>query len=232
MRPLTEAHEGTAAAQLGAVGGADRTRVKICGCVSAADARLVVEAGADAIGVILAPSPRRVGLDRALEIAAQLPPQVTLIGVFVDPTEAELERAGRVLPQMLPQFSGSEPPRLCRLLGRPYLKVLRVEPEGASLERLRAELETFADARPIFETASGRAGGSGLKFDWAQLEGLLPQRSAVISGGLSAANVGELVRRLHPYAADVRSGVERGAAKDRSLVLSFLAAVRGADASA
>lgn len=191
-----------------------------------------MEAGADAVGLILAPSPRQVSPTQAAAAAAAAPSQVTVVGVFVDPTEAELEHAFSLLPGMIPQFSGSESPSLCRHLGVPYLKVIPVsrqdpDPGGA----LRADLERFPEALPVFETASAQRGGSGRAFDWSRVRALTALRPSVISGGLSQANVGECVRFLRPYAVDVRSGVESGASKDPAKLRAFIEAVRSADAA-
>ncbi|MGC2295175.1 MAG: phosphoribosylanthranilate isomerase [Candidatus Dormiibacterota bacterium] len=218
--------------QLGANPSERRTRVKICGCQSAAEVAQAVEAGADAVGLILAPSPRQVTPAQAAAAAAAAPPQVTVVGVFVDPSEAELEHAFSLLPRMIPQFSGSEPPSLCRYLRIPYLKVIPVYPhEPGPGDALRAELERFPEALPVFETASAQRGGSGRAFDWSRVRALTALRPAVISGGLGPANVGDCVRSLRPYAVDVRSGVESGTSKDPAKLKAFMQAVRSADAA-
>ncbi len=67
-----------------------RTRVKVCGITSAADAAAAVAAGADAVGVILAPSPRQVSIEAAEEILADVPPFVARVGVFVDADPVEV----------------------------------------------------------------------------------------------------------------------------------------------
>jgi phosphoribosylanthranilate isomerase len=218
--------------QLGSGPPDERTRVKICGCQSAADVALAVEAGADAVGLIFAPSPRQVTAPEAAAAAAAAPADVTVVGVFVDPSEADLDQAFSLLPQMVPQFSGSESPGLCRHLGLPYLKVISISNRSARADdRLRADLERFPGALPVFETASAQRGGSGRAFDWSRVQALTALRPSVISGGLSPANVGDCVRLLRPYAVDVRSGVESGAGKDPAKLRAFIQAVRSADAA-
>lgn len=218
--------------QLGPGPSDQRTRVKICGCLSAADVTQAVEAGADAIGLIFAPSPRQVSAAQAADAAAAAPVHVTVVGVFVDASEAELEQAFSLLPSMVPQFSGSESPGLCRHLGVPYLKVIPVANRGPRAgDRLQADLERFPEALPVFETASAQRGGSGRAFDWSRVRALTALRPSVISGGLSPANVGDCVRLVRPYAVDVRSGVESGASKDPAKLRAFIQAVRSADAA-
>jgi phosphoribosylanthranilate isomerase len=218
--------------QLGADASERRTRVKICGCQSAAEVARAAEAGADAVGLIFASSPRQVTLEQAAAAAAAAPAQVTVVGVFVDPSEAELERALSLIPGMIPQFSGSESPSLCRHLRLPYLKVIAVSHQDPdSGDGLRAELERFPEALPVFETASAQRGGSGRAFEWSRVRALTALRPSVISGGLSPANVGDCVRLLRPYAVDVRSGVESGASKDPAKLRAFIQAVRSADAA-
>jgi phosphoribosylanthranilate isomerase len=217
--------------QLGADASERRTRVKICGCQSATEVARAVAAGADAVGLIFAPSPRQVSLEQAAAAAAAAPAEVTVVGVFVDPSEAELEHAFSLLPGMIPQFSGSESPSLCRHLRVPYLKVISVSHQDPdSGEGLRADLARFPEALPVFETASAQRGGSGRAFDWSRVRALTALRRSVISGGLNPANVGDCVRLLRPYAVDVRSGVESSASKDPAKLRAFIQAVRSADA--
>lgn len=213
--------------------GGGATRIKICGCTSAADVDLAVAAGVDAVGLIFAPSPRRITLEQGAIATAAVPGRVSIVGVFVDPAEAELERAIRLLPRLIPQFSGSEPAALCRLLGVPYLKAFPVGP-GAPAEEdaLSLQLRRYPDALPIFETASDQRGGSGRTFEWHRVSGLVQRQRSVISGGLTPANVGACLRLLGPYAVDVRSGVESAGVKDPGKLRDFVDAVRLADATA
>jgi phosphoribosylanthranilate isomerase len=110
-----------------------RTRVKICGITRLEDARAACEAGADAIGLIFyPPSPRFVSPQQARALRDALPPFVTPVALFVDPSREEVERVlERVRPGAL-QFHGDEPPEFCDQFGMPYLKACRVK-EGVDL---------------------------------------------------------------------------------------------------
>ena len=217
---------------LGPAGGLGRTRVKICGCTSAAEVELAVAAGADAVGLIFAPSPRRISPEQAAIAAVGVPAEVAVVGVFVDPTQAFLEHALTLIPRLIPQFSGSETPQLCRHLRRPYLKVFPVPseaPPGAG--DLAPALGRYPDALPVFETASPQRGGSGRSFDWTRVARLIAERPSVVSGGLNPGNVGDCVSRVRPYGVDVRSGVESRGSKDPQKLDDFMRAVREADAA-
>lgn len=210
-----------------------RTRVKICGCTSLADVELAIDAGADAAGFIFAPSARRIALDAAARIAAAVPPYFSLIGVFIDPTPDELRAAVAAIPRLQLQFSGSEPPELCRTTRTAYAKVIHVDPDApAALDALRAAAAAYADGLAMFETVSAARGGSGRAFAWSQVAPLARERRVVVSGGLTPENVGRCVAAVGPFAVDVRSGVESGGAKDAVKVRAFVAAVREADAQA
>ena len=209
--------------------GALRTRVKICGCTSAADVALAVDAGADAVGVILAErSERRVAIERFRDIAQAVPALVQLVAVFVDPPEslvAEALKAGAI-----PQFHGDEPAEACEAFAAgPYLKAFHVEKRRAYYPDDFARFAApFEHATWMFDAAGddGRSGGRGRTFAWEIARRLAGERRFVVSGGLTPENVGECVRTVRPYAVDVRSGVETNGMKDPDKVRAFVRAVR------
>jgi phosphoribosylanthranilate isomerase len=211
-----------------------RTRVKICGCTSVADAVTAIEAGADAVGVILAErSPRRVPLFRLAEIALHIPAFVTLVAVFVDPPSSLVDEALKV--GAIPQFHGDEPAEACESFAAgPYLKAYHVRDEDAvSPAVFDAYARPYEHATWLFDTAANGApsGGTGRTFDWEIVPRLRGDRAVVVSGGLTPENVGTCVRVAQPYAVDVRSGVETGGVKDRAKIRAFIEAVRDADAA-
>ena len=206
-----------------------RTRVKICGITSVADGLAAARQGADAIGLIFhPPSPRRVTLGRAAEIAAGLPPFVARVAVFVNPSPEHVAEVVAACRLSLLQFHGEETPVFCRSFGIPYLRAVRVKSGVDLLESLAA----YEDAAGWLLDAyrDDLYGGTGEAFDW----NLIPQRLArpvILSGGLDAQNVGEAVRRVRPWAVDVSSGVESAkGVKDERLIAAFIAGVRNADA--
>jgi phosphoribosylanthranilate isomerase len=204
-----------------------RTRVKICGVTRPEHAREAADAGADAIGLNFYPrSPRYLTLEQALRVRAALPPFVTAVTVFVNPSAAEV---GRVLDDLRPdllQFHGDEPPDFCASFGVPYVKAFRVR-EGVDL--LESSRLYASAAGWLFDAFVEGYGGGGQVFDWA----LVPaqrERPVILSGGLTPDSVGEAVRQIRPWAVDVSSGVESAKGiKDGALVRRFIQEVRLAD---
>lgn len=216
-----------------------RTRVKICGITRVEDGLAAARAGCDAIGLVFWPgTPRVVGAGRAREIEAALPPFVSVVGLFVDPEPGHVRATLAAVPLDFLQFHGREPPELCRAFGRPYLKAIPVA-TGADSAGLLEFAGRYRDAAGLLfdaAPAAGMPGGTGRTFDW----GVLPTglaRPVVLSGGLTAANVAEAVRRVRPWAVDVSSGVEADGAdgrpqkgiKDPARVAAFIEEVRHAD---
>jgi phosphoribosylanthranilate isomerase len=206
-----------------------KTRIKICGLTREEDVDAAVAAGADAIGfVFYPPSPRYVTPPRAAELAKQIPPFVDVVGLFVNEYPEVVRAACDTLPINVLQFHGDEDVDYCRQFARPYLRAARVRP-GLDLVEFAG---SFPDARGLLLDAFVEGyGGGGHVFDWTLIPPHLPSY-LVLSGGLTADNVGDAVRRVRPVAVDVSSGVEASKGiKDHSKIAAFVAAVRKADES-
>lgn len=207
----------------------ERTRIKICGIREAEHARLAAETGADAIGLVFYPaSPRYIETAQAARIAAGLPPFVMAVGLFVNAEETQVRRILAEVPLDLLQFQGDESPEFCERFGKPYVRAVRMEAATDLLEYARR----FSRAKALLLDAHvpGQPGGTGRTFDWAGIPRDLPI-SLILSGGLTAANVGRAVREVQPWAVDVSSGVEasRGS-KDPQKIVEFIRSVRSEDA--
>ncbi|VUZ26460.1 N-(5'-phosphoribosyl)anthranilate isomerase [uncultured Comamonas sp.] len=226
-----------------------RTRIKICGLTREQDVDAAVAAGADAIGFVLYPkSPRAVTVQRAVELAQRLPPFVTPVLLFVNPTPTEVIAACALVAGATVQFHGDETPQQCWQAsdaGRlPFLRAARIPlgEAGRSFDLLKYA-DQYSQAQAILLDAHVDGyGGAGQTFNWS----LLPPNVAahlVLSGGLTPANVTDGVRLLRPrcrsLAVDVSSGVEASAPdgsprkgiKDAEKIQQFVAAVRAADAT-
>lgn len=193
-----------------------RTRIKICGLTREADLDAAVQAGADAIGLVLYPgSKRHVSPARAAELRRRVPAFVDVVALTVnaspDQMRAILDEVG---PDLL-QFHGDESPEECRRHGRRYLRAFRVGAPGLdSADALAAHCAHYDDAAGwLFDSYSAGYGGSGLGFDRTLLSSVQASpdsRALVLAGGLTPDNVADAVRAVRPWAVDVSSGVEEG----------------------
>jgi phosphoribosylanthranilate isomerase len=208
-----------------------RTRVKICGLTRTEDALLAAELGADALGFIFAPSKRQLTPQAAAVLVAQAPPWVNKVGVFGPAEKGQAARIAEACRLDTLQMHG-EPDEAFLAYHRGRFKVVQAVGVGEdSLEALQARLEALApmvDAILLDTARPGQLGGTGETFDWAVLQSLRCPVPVIVAGGLSPANVGELVRRARPWGLDVASGVEASpGVKDADKLEAFFAAVRG-----
>jgi len=205
-----------------------RTRIKICGITNAEDASAAVAAGADAVGVIFAPSPRRVSIEQAASALAGVPARVERVGVFVDESPEQVEEAVAACGLTAVQFSGSESPAACDAASVPVIKAV---PIGMDFGLERAEPFRGHAAAVLLDTYHAhKAGGTSQTFDWRSLGALPGWAPFYVAGGLTPDNVGECIEVLRPFAVDVSSGVElRPGVKDHAKLSAVCAAVRAAD---
>lgn len=225
-----------------------RTRVKVCGITSAADAAAAVRAGADAVGVILAPSPRQVSIEQAEEILADVPPFVARVGVFVDASEEYVAEAVERLGLAAAQFHGDESPEHCATAPAPVVKAFRVaagrinDEESGTNHGQNAQIGAKFDgdyvepyqalvAAVLLDTYDPHLhGGTGKTLAWDTITELPGWAPFILAGGLTPENVGEAIAAVRPFAVDVSSGVESAPGiKDHDAIERFCAAVRDAD---
>lgn len=201
-------------------------RVKICGVKTVADAEAAVAAGADMIGLnFYAGSKRHVSLDEARAIVAVIPARVWKVGIFVNATRADIERARVALALDAIQLHGDEPPEMTRGFPVPVIRALHLRAAGdaqAALARVDADYY-------LCEGDAGAAyGGAGATFDWDWAR-TVPRARLVVSGGLTPDNVAAAVRALRPFAVDVASGVESApGVKDPARMAALVAHAKAA----
>ena len=205
-----------------------RTRIKICGITREQDVLTVASNGADALGLVFyEKSPRHVSLQQAEQLARTVPPFVTVVGLFVNPSVDYVREVLATVPLAVLQFHGEEAPEFCAQFGKPYLKAIRVK-AGVNLVECAAR---YAGAQGLLLDAfvEGTQGGTGESFDWSLIPHDLPL-PVILSGGLHAGNVAEAIRRVRPYAVDVSSGVEAAKGiKDAAKIAAFIKEVKNVD---
>ncbi len=205
-------------------------KVKICGITGLADARVVVDAGADAFGLIFAESPRRVSPEQARDIvrAIGVPPCVP-VGVFVDETPYEVIRIASFAGLRVVQLHGNERPGLVALLQSRGLDVVKSFRISAAADL--AGLARYEPTAFLLDTfVRGKAGGTGKTFDWTIARDAAKRFDRVIvSGGLGVDNVLDAIRVAQPYGVDASSRLELApGVKDPAKVREFVRLVRDA----
>jgi phosphoribosylanthranilate isomerase len=207
-----------------------RVRVKICGITNPDDARLAIDAGADALGFNLWPgSKRHLLLDENAGWMTLLPPFVTRVAVLVNATFEEARRVAEHPAIDLVQFHGDESLDYLRKfaeLGHPFIVAIRLA--NAAQAAQAHDLPTrhlLIDAE-----VPGSYGGTGKMIDFPLARAFLTQNdraSVILAGGLTPENVATAIAEVRPFAVDVASGVEASPGrKDPEKMRAFVTAIR------
>ncbi len=180
-------------------------RVKICGITNTKDAVFCSENGADALGfVFYDKSPRYVCPKSASEIIKDLPPFISIVGLFVNESPDEVRRISDLCRLDILQFHGDETSEYVNSFERKKIKAFRIK------ERVKEEdiIDYDVDAYLFDAYAKGLYGGSGEKFNWSAITEQKFTRPVILAGGLKPENIIDAVDAVQPYAVDVSSGVE------------------------
>ncbi len=199
------------------------TKVKICGLQEQEHVKTAVHAGADAIGFVFAPSKRRVSIEQAQQLAKHVPQGVLKIGVFVNPTSAELKEAVERVPLDYVQYHGEETPAFIQEQGYPAIKALSIREK----EDVQAAADYQVDYYLFDAPGTEFKGGSGHTFDWTLLEQVgIPKEKLLLAGGLNVDNIEAAITDVGPFMVDGSSGVETDGSKDSTKIQAFLQAVK------
>jgi len=208
------------------------TDVKICGLSDPDNLQIAISAGARYIGLVFyPPSPRNVSFDTAWNLARAVPTGVRSTGLFVNPSDEQLERTLTGIQLDMVQLHGDESPgRINEIKERfsmPVIKAIRVHDENDlnDLEGFEAAADYLLfDAKPPNATLPG---GTGESFDWNILKDRKFKKPWMLSGGLDSNNVKDALNILKPNAVDISSGVESApGVKDPEKIKAFIKAVK------
>ena len=212
-----------------------RTWIKICGTTSIEDALSAIEAGADALGFIFAPSKRRILPENAQKIIRELPATIEKIGVFMDAGAMGIRQIVREVELTGIQMHGEGefPPEVYSYLPEDRRDGLRKIKTVIVCEGFELMFDSYAAVPGVVDAWLFDSGaGSGRSFDWQAAKEKLGERQGrfIIAGGLTPENVGNAMRTFRPWGVDVVSGVEREPGrKDPEKLKAFVAAVRRAE---
>jgi phosphoribosylanthranilate isomerase len=199
-------------------------RVKFCGITNVDDAAEAVRLGAWAIGLIhWEPSVRRVDPGAAAEIAAAFRRKAEIVGVFVNPTLAEVTQAVENEQLSMVQLNGEEGANFCAEVGRRTgVKVIKAIHVASAADIHAGEAYRWVDYHLFDRKSKALPGGTGETFDWDLLRNHRSEVPTILAGGLKPENVAEAVEIVRPYAVDVASGVEaEPGRKDHAKMAAF-----------
>lgn len=199
-------------------------KIKICGITELDDALHAVDCGADALGfVFYKRSPRAITPDKAQAIITQLPPFVTVVGLFVNEDPSIVQEVADHCHLDGIQYHGDETPETVRKAPRRSIRALRVR-EHATLE----DLEAYPASGLLIDAwVAGEFGGTGVLSNWEIAAEIAKKRPLILAGGLSPENVAAAIQAVRPYGVDVSSGVEDSPGrKDKKKVAAFIRAAQ------
>jgi len=181
-------------------------KIKICGITSKEDALKAVYYGAWAVGFVFhKKSPRYISPSRVKKIVEELPPFVSVVGVFVNLKEGAVRDICKFCHIHTMQFHGDETPAFClRFKDAKVIKAFRVD-NAFNLEQIkRYKVDAY-----LFDTYKENTyGGTGQSFNWNLLKSVKLEKPYILSGGLNSENIQQALQTLSPYAVDVSSGIE------------------------
>jgi len=214
------------------------SKVKICGLSEIEHALVAGKAGADFIGLVFAPSPRQVSPEKALQIVEaihSLENCPASVGVFVNFAVQEVNDISEFCQLDWVQLSGDETWQYCQEIRKPLIKVIHVS-AGKTADGILTDIEVGHRFLPekrflyLLDTQVRDAyGGTGKIFSWQLAKKVSAMFPVMVAGGLTPANVGQLVRECRPWGVDVSTGVENKEQKDPLKIRAFVRAVRRAE---
>jgi phosphoribosylanthranilate isomerase len=205
--------------------------IKICGNTNLEDARFAAECGADAVGFVFAPSPRRVEADHVRQITKELPTELEKYGVFVeagfDEIVSTVETCGLTGVQLHRSADEHLPLRLRQHFSGRISILQVVNYKALDFEQRLKELGQNEDPILVDSSTAKAVGGTGTSFDWhdarSSLQRNAPNLRLVAAGGLAPENVKQAIQILQPWGVDVVSGVEsKPGKKDPRRVKAFI----------
>ncbi len=192
--------------------------VKICGVTSLVDAVAAIDAGANAVGLNLATSPRHLSLDRALAIAESIRGRIVRTLIFFDNDDDAIVHATQFVEPDAVQVHGPLSDDLHRRLRARGVSIVKALSIGSD------EFYSFDERAVDAVMVDGATPGSGVAHSWEELATRSFSVPVIAAGGLSDRNVAGVIAETGVWGVDSASGVESApGVKDRDLIISFVA---------
>lgn len=197
--------------------------VKICGIKTVEAAQVAVQAGADFIGFVFAPSKRRITPEEAAKIAKAIPKSVRTVGVFVNESTENIKKIAEMVGLDVIQLHGDESPKMVAELPYQTIKAFSIDQVDA-----RTIYSYQTDYYLIDSPVGEHRGGTGKTFDWKRATELeIDLNKVILAGGLSPDNVKAAIGQVGPAGIDVSSGVETNGEKDHEKMIQFIRNAKG-----
>jgi phosphoribosylanthranilate isomerase len=197
--------------------------VKVCGLRTAVDVAAAVSAGADAVGFVFSTSVRRIDVEEAPRLAADVPPHVLTVGVFGEGGPAEISRTAVAAGVSAVQLHGRYPRSAFEELADLPVRLIRATAVGPD-----ADLRVGGYGEDML-LLDAQVAGAGRRWDLGLLGATRPRGQWILAGGLDPANVATAIAAARPWGVDVSSGVEsRRGVKDPGLIREFVHAAKAA----
>jgi len=214
------------------------TFIKICGIKEERHALAAARAGADFIGLVFAPSPRRINLEKAQKIASAVKQSgypTEVVGIFVNLSASTINMVANTCNLDRVQLSGDESWEYCKEIDRPLIKAVRLK-RGQSATEVCAYLaegsKIISSHKLLFlldSQVKGKYGGTGTSLDWKLAAQIAREYPVILAGGLTPENVPRALKMAAPWGVDVSSGVEVAGVKHVARIKAFIEAVRRFD---
>jgi len=192
--------------------------VKICGIKTITAAHAAIEAGADWLGFVFAPSKRQISPEQAAAIVKTVPSSVRTVGVFVNEDVVQMNNVAAQVGLHMIQLHGDESPSVAHRLPYQVIKAFSIDRiDLATITSFPCDYYLIDSPRTTFY------GGSGQPFDWEAVHELpINQNKVILAGGLTPENVQHAIHRVNPVGVDVSSGVETNGVKDGVKIEQFI----------
>jgi phosphoribosylanthranilate isomerase len=188
--------------------------IKICGLTDEDAVTAALEAGADALGFVFAPSVRRVSPQQAAQLAQPARGRALCVAVMKQPTRTAVEEVLAIFAPDWLQLDHGDAASLPVTAPHRLLPVYR-------------EHEPLPEILPETLLFEGRLSGTGRTADWELARRAATRTRVVLAGGLTADNVAAAIRSVRPWGVDVSSGVESAPGKKSTQrIHHFVAAAR------
>ena len=199
-------------------------RTKICGVTNGEDAKMVADAGVDAVGLnFYGKSKRFVDTATAVEIVKHLPETVKRVGVFVNASFDAIHKIADAVALDYVQLHGDEPPEFLDQIKTPVIRAFRCMDGLAPVAEYLATCKRKPVAVLVDAYDPDEYGGTGKSLHWPDLRGTakyIGDLPLIVAGGLTPSNVARAILDARPFGVDTASGVERDDPRRKQAKLS------------